>query len=87
MYGAKPQGRETTAAEALEVYRKLLDVLSFVDDVWPGLQGNQRSFAKVQERIAAKVTEKLVAEKVDLSTLGRLDLGPLPEPKKTKPRR
>lgn len=80
-------GRETTAAEALDAYRKLLDVLDFVDGVWPGLQGNQRSFKSVQDRIAAKVTEKLVAEKVDLSTLGRLDLGPLPEPKPAKPRR
>lgn len=68
----KPVGRETTAVEALSMYAKIQEVLVYIDEVFPGLSGNQRSFKGVTERISSVLMRQLVAEKIDLASLGKL---------------
>lgn len=64
---------QPTAAEALDAYRKMMDVLDFVDKFCGRPQGQQRSFKGVTQLIANKLMEMLVREKIDLTQLPRLD--------------
>ena len=68
----KPAGRETTAAEALSMYAKIQEILTYVEEVFPGLSGSQRSFKGVTERISSGLMKQLIAEKIDLASLGKL---------------
>lgn len=75
VYQREP-AKQPTAAESLEAYRKMLDVLDFADTYLGKPQGAQRSFKGVQLLIANKLMEMLVREKIDLTALGTIDLSP-----------